>query len=183
MKRNSGGLTGGTGDVNPQWFQLTKNAVIATYQDVQTVLPRERLPSGGRSQVMEILKVEFFLGTSTTFNPGASGVTQAFLTTTSFSTTAPTDSQYNGKVIAHCRWDEIELSGVGFGYLPGYYMQDLTDNVGHGILIASDNLYFGTIQTNANYPLTAGGNINCRVLYRWKNVQLSEYIGIVQSQQ
>lgn len=59
------------------------------------------------------------------------------------------------------------------------FIMDLTDEAGHGILVATDNLYFvnysaGTGATNGMvYVLT----------YRFKDVSLEEYIGIVQSQQ
>jgi len=56
---------------------------------------------------------------------------------------------------------------------------DLTDSAGHGILIATDQLFL-LMTSNGTLALNTGG---CKLDYRFKNVALEEYIGIVQSQQ
>jgi hypothetical protein len=55
----------------------------------------------------------------------------------------------------------------------------LTDQAGHGYLVATDNIYLAlrtitTAQVNS---------FICRITYRFKEVSLAAYVGIVQSQQ
>jgi hypothetical protein len=59
--------------------------------------------------------------------------------------------------------------------------QTLGDGSGHGILVATDQIFLhvafsGIVNSAAN-------QVQGRILYRWKDVSLEEYIGIVQSQQ
>lgn len=72
------------------------------------------------------------------------------------------------------------------------FEQDLTDESGHGVLVASDNLYLFVMGNESEGvfgngttvdPLLQGVDCTCEVLYRFKDVSLTEYIGIVQSQQ
>jgi hypothetical protein len=56
---------------------------------------------------------------------------------------------------------------------------DFTDGAGHGILVATDNIF---IQASTNGQNTAS-LFRFKILYRFKSVSLVEYIGIVQSQQ
>ncbi len=72
---------------------------------------------------------------------------------------------------------------VGSGQLtnqdPTDLVVDLTDDTGHGVLVATDNIFIQCFSSSALNPITA----SARLFYRWKNVSLAEYIGIVQSQQ
>lgn len=62
-----GGLTGGTGDVNPQWFNLndvtegTANYITATGRSVVSTVPVQQsvMMKAGKTLVMEILGVQF----------------------------------------------------------------------------------------------------------------------------
>lgn len=188
MKRSrDGSLTGGTGDVNPQWFTTATQAIGSTYADTGTTIPRERLPYGSRSQVMEILKVQLIFSSTTTFTQTAATAESAriYLTTSSFGATEPTTSQQAGKVIAIKRIDLLSVAAApaaSFQMIGLYDMIDLTDSAGHGLLVATDQVFTGMIQTSAAIPFAAGG-VAWRIMYRWKNVGLQEYIGIVQSQQ
>jgi hypothetical protein len=58
---------------------------------------------------------------------------------------------------------------------------DLTDGAGHGIIFAGQNLYLTNSPTTTNGS-NAGESFKARILYRWKNVSLTEYIGVVTSQ-
>lgn len=67
----------------------------------------------------------------------------------------------------------------------GVDIHDLTDGAGHGVLIATDNVWL-TAWLNGAVPdigTTAQLNVYAELLYRFKKVTLQEYIGIVQSQQ
>lgn len=55
---------------------------------------------------------------------------------------------------------------------------DLTDGAGHGVLIATDQMFLGV---NTVGFVAAGGAV-VKLLYRFKEIKLAEYIGIVQSQ-
>lgn len=55
---------------------------------------------------------------------------------------------------------------------------DCTDNAGHGLLVATDNIFL-QCSVDAAGSVTPSG----KILYRFKKVKLVEYIGIVQSQQ
>lgn len=57
---------------------------------------------------------------------------------------------------------------------------DCTDGAGHGFLMASDYFYVN-VDTNGMTP--ALGDFYFKILYRFKNVSMQEYVGIVQSQQ
>ena len=62
---------------------------------------------------------------------------------------------------------------------------DLTDDAGHGVLVASDKLWFFiSNRYSINNTGTGAGASTAiiRVLYRFKSVGLTEYIGLVQSQ-
>lgn len=56
---------------------------------------------------------------------------------------------------------------------------DLTDQAGHGIIFAGQNIYLSAAYTTVT---TAAETFKARVLFRWKNVSLKEYIGVVTSQ-
>lgn len=184
-KRRRPGLGGGTGDINPQWFNMNVNTLAATYSDTATPMPVQRLNNKSNSMVMEVLKIEFGIGGTQTIVPTAATAASLrwYLTTTSFGTTEPTVQQVTGKVLGRARIDVLAAAGsAGQSAIDTLKLVDLTDGAGHGILAATDSLFLGTIQTGATNPSTAGTG-TCRILYRWKNVGLAEYIGIVQSQQ
>lgn len=183
IQGGEGGLTGGTGDVNPQYMNITVTQSAADTTTTQTqAIPIQRLPSGGRAQVMEILKI---LATTPSFSAiAAVGETEQtmniFLSTTSFGTTATTFSE--PRVIWNINKVRRGAFTAGGTYAYEYSLLDtidLTDGAGHGFLVATDNLF---LQYNSG---GTGATNTCRmkILYRWKDVSLSEYIGIVQSQQ
>lgn len=183
MKRKgNGGLTGGTGDVSPQYysFQLTMTAAN-TYREtpIATPVPRNK-QTGDQVTVMEILKV-FFDGGEADANPAAAGSVislAAQLSTkslTALDSNSPNVFAFFSKQI---RGAFTAAGSYGMSYYEPYCF-DMTDGAGHGVLIATDNIYFGL--NTANF--TAVSFCNARLLYRMKNVSLAEYIGIVQSQQ
>ena len=184
-RRRGGGLTGGSGGVNPQWFQVGITQAIGTaYSEAVVTLPRERLPFGARSQVMEILKVEIRPAPTSVLNQtaGTNVSARIYLTTSSFGTTEPTVQQHGGKVIATERLDIPSIAASTADLIWQFPMvEDLTDGAGNGVLVATDSIFIGAIQTAATSPIN--GSVMIRCLYRWKNVGLTEYIGIVQSQQ
>lgn len=178
-----GGLTGGTGDVNPQWmtFSVTQSAADTTTTQQQNI-PVQRLPQGGRAQVLEVLKIQAFIQQF----PAIASATEAedtlslFLSTTSFGTTATTFAE--PRVFAAVQrvkqgaFTAAGTYGVEYALIDQI---DLSDGAGHGLLIATDSIFAQLVSGGTGAANTA----RIKMLYRWKDVGLSEYIGIVQSQQ
>lgn len=171
-RRDPTNISGGSGDVNPQIMNIpctaTAGAVVTTTQ----AIPIQRLQQSGRAQVMEVLKVIF---DNTQFNTvETDGANLWRVSTKSFGTTGvlPTDPT----VFAYCN-QFVKITTSGSVEVAGPYVFDLTDGAGHGFLVATDNIF---VQINS-----AGvtGTPSCKILYRWKNVTTTEYVGIVQSQQ
>lgn len=185
MKRaRSDTLTGGTKDVSPQYLSFAAAQSGAdTVTTVSQAIPRQFLGQGARMvQVMEVLKVYFQFPTTGTL-ASATEITEnvnCFLSTTSFGTTQTTLAE--PRVFAGQR-----LQKNGAFTAAGSYgvseelvkVWDATDGAGHGVIVATDNIYaqVGSSATGAT------NTVNIKVLYRWKNVPIEEFVGIVQSQQ
>lgn len=173
MPRDSS-LTGGTRDVNPQFLSIR---AVQTGTDVtfsaQIPLPIQRLPTGGKAQVVEVLKVFFEVGTNP---PQDNGI-------------VITLSTRDKGVAARANWGDPQVfaqwtTSAQFVTTGGVnrvepFQLDLTDGAGHGLLIGTDSIF---VQV---YSSTTGlsNEADIKILYRFKNVPVTEYIGIVQSQQ
>lgn len=166
-------LTGGTNDVNGQFLTLTLTQSAAdTTTSGSFPIPIQRLPTNGRAQVLEILKLFFYY----TVPPEVDGNISMTLSTTSFGITAA--SIVDPRVILQNQ-AAVRLTTSGMYLIKQPDVYDMTDNAGHGFLVATDNVFLQVAS------VTTGSSNNCtvKILYRWKNVSLAEYIGIVQSQQ
>lgn len=176
-------LTGGTGDVNPQWFRMTDTNPAATpaYADTPVALPIQRLPTAGKAQVIEILKVAWGLAAvNSAINDAATdSVFCGYLTTRSYGTTEPT-SATGGGVIDYFQIDVTTATQASIMNNVFPIIHDLTDGAGHGVIVGTDQMFLGSVQTADTNPIA--GLIRCWFLYRFKNVPVTEYIGIVQSQ-
>lgn len=82
-------------------------------------------------------------------------------------------------LIAAFRRNTTAASASGVVHVEYPLQQNLTDGAGHGVLVATDNVYLqiGSLTTGVQNTMT------CWMLYRFKKVNVLEYIGIVQSQQ
>jgi len=56
---------------------------------------------------------------------------------------------------------------------------DVTDGAGHGMLLAADKVFTFLYEATGK----SGAGVDVWISYRWKNVSLTEYIGIVQASQ
>lgn len=189
-RRRTDALTGGTGDVSPQFltFSVQSSVLTGTSTLVQIPLPISRLPTkSGRATVFELLEVQYDQQHLDNYlNVNGSYATMAFLTTSSLledlntiignpRTLSTWQSQYVTTIIGVPN-NVIELQKND----ACQYSDDLTDRAGHGVLVATDALFAGvSIKNTAPAALDYG----FRILYRWKDVSLTEYIGILQSQQ
>lgn len=175
MPRGSDILTGGTRDVSPQFMTIVaaQSGADAT-TTTTTPIPIQRMPTGMKAQVMEVLKVFYWLPTpaATTDNISIT----AFTSTSSFGTTAT--SWGEPRVFAGASvFKDAVTSGIAFQ--PQIQEFDTTDGSGHGVLVATDNIYTQVQSVSTGVTNT----VYVKLLYRWKNVTVQEYIGIVQSQQ
>lgn len=176
-------LTGGTGDVNPQLFQTPILNMIGanTFTETSIPLPQNRFfEKQGSVNVIEVLKVFFYTSEPDANNAAGGSVisTNIRLSTSSL----PTIDQANPRVFAM-----QEKNYRGAFTAAGSYLTviseptalDLTDGAGHGLIIATDNVFLGMLTTG----FTAAASGFAKILYRFKRVALAEYIGMVQSQQ
>lgn len=184
MSRGGGSLTGGTGDVNPQY--ATINAVESaadTTTTTTTPIPIQRLQNKGRAMVLEVLKIFIDFNALPAIASAAETIRSisVFLSTTSFGTTNATWA--DPRVFAYCtiaNRGAFTAAGSFWGTLPTLpYLFDLTDSAGHGLLVATDNI-FTQVQSVATGAVQS---VRVKILYRWKDVSITEYVGIVQSQQ
>ncbi len=182
MKRGRGDqLTGGSGDVNPQEFvvRATQTAADTTAQS-QLPLPIPRFPTQpGKNLVIEALWVDYFHVNANFPGGAATSHTVAQISTNSTVPASVIAALIDPKVIDSWFKSEVVATGVGFGEAFSYYHSDLTDQAGHGVLIATDNLFANVVSSNTG----VANDVVMRIGYRWKTVTLTEYIGIVQSQQ
>lgn len=176
-------LTGGSGDVNPQYMgvQVQLSAVnVFTQATIQ--IPVNRLRVGrGRAWVTEILKIYVQLS----LPEGAVAATEqsdtiswhvAYLTQGGILNLANANC-----IMAGVRGDQHSWTAAGTYYVETSYPQeiDMTDGAGHGVLIAVDQLFLGAVSTGKVGLVV----VDMKVLFRFKEVGIAEFIGIVQSQQ
>lgn len=181
------GLTGGTGDVSPQIFTLPVNQLttVNTYRQIQVPLPVNRFAeSSGKVVIIELLKVLFNMPEADAANTagGNSMIAACQISTSSLVAYDPNDP----KVVTYS-----ETTFRGAFTAAGTFMSirqdptviDLTDGAGHGILIATDNIFFAGITAGFAAAPPANPAFGAKLIYRFKRVGLQEYIGIAQSQQ
>jgi len=183
MKRGRNELTGGSGDVNPQWLTFNPLTLSAanTYTETSINLPINRFQNPkGRSIVMECLKVEFGMPTADSNNAAGGNVLNCQIQLSPSSSSAMNSS--DPKLLAQYSrlFRGAFTAGGSYCFVENNPEQiDLTDGNGHGVLVATDTLFLGAITSN----FAAAAQFGCRILYRFKIVSLEEYIGIVQGQQ
>ena len=183
-KRPGESLTGGTGDVNPQFMhgQVIQSAADTT-TTTQFPLPIQKVQSGGQqATIVELLKIFVDFPNFPVAVAGQSIMTMGInFSTISFGTTGPTWNEPNvfGRKSLESH-NSFTAAGTMYQLFDGGpYELDLTDGAGHGILLATDNIFAQAVSGATGLTNT----IPFKLLYRFKKVGLLEYIGIVQSQQ
>lgn len=186
-RRTTGGhLTGGTKDVNPQYMhgELILSATDAITEAAFNT-PVVRIPgAASRVTLMEVLKIFWFPHQPNNTSPAD----QWNIQTVTFSTIPQGIAAipgYNEPNIFCQMKASKEMSftalGTGYCYSPMYpFMTDLTDGAGHGFLIATDRIY---VQGDSQGMTPSVAHFPWKILYRFKTVGITEYVGIVQSQQ
>lgn len=185
MKRGRGpseSLTGGTGDVSPQ--QLVQTIVLSaanTFTQAESGIPVVRLPTRkGKSIVMEILRVRVLHPPLDT-QPAAGGTSAlSVIQLGTISLGATDQTNVRNILFSENQWrGAFTAAGTFESFAPLDRDYDMTDGAGHGVLVATDSIFTGA--TTAGW--TAAATFVLRIIYRFKEVSLEEYIGIVQSQQ
>ncbi len=186
-KRLKGGsATGGTGDLKPQILTLSVGTgVIDDYAVVQIQLPVPRFgPGMSRATITEILKVWFYpaindLGDVTSSNAMFVATTNLGRANAQASTLATLAIDFTSTriIAAQLLTRGISTNGGSVVSLP--VTVDLTDQNGNGVLVASDTLFLVV----GNVGGTAVATFVAKLLYRTVNVGVTEYVGILQSQQ
>lgn len=178
-------LTGGSRDVNPQFISgAVTLSGINVFTELSLNTPTARVGTGTtfRSVILELLKI--FVD----FPPV--DITGAGATSRVFSFTVATASQGtvqftldNPRLIMRLDHETnnafTAATSAMLDLQDNPRMVDLTDGDGHGVLIATDNVFIGCQTSNQ----AAASRFSFKLLYRFKEVSLVEYIGIVQSQQ
>lgn len=178
-------LGGGTGDVKPQFLTLTSgDQAPDTFNVVTFALPVPRFGTmKSKATVFEILSLDWYLAPALLTD----GVHAMF----GYLTTSPNRSDTEPFILQDIAIDVARPQTFGAvgennilivqGGLNASFPQhvDLTDGAGNGILIATDSLsmVMGNVDNSANAISVV------KVKYRLTNVGISEYVGIVQSQQ
>ncbi len=185
--RTSGGsITGGTGDVKPQIFTMDSGTAgaVADYTVNQVALPVPRFGTlKTKATIMEILSVNWYVNIEDILDASSSNF--AYLTTNTTRADADTATLASAaldvtdpKTFAFVI-QNASLTTSGFAITEMPQTINLTDSNGNGVLVATDKLFivFG------NVGGTAVGSAVAKVKYRLVNVGITEYVGIVQSQQ
>lgn len=179
-------LTGGTKDVNPQWYKgyVTLSAAD-TISEANFQLPITRIPTANKVTIIEVLKVQVefpsHLNTAAAATQGTYEQ-QVNFSTTSLGTAAMATIDNRNVFAKLSRWMQKAFTAAGSYAVSDEPIKtlDLTDGAGHGLLIASDKLY---VQADSTLETADIDSFKFALLYRFKTVGMREYVGIVQSQQ
>jgi len=177
-------VTGGTGDIKPQWMVLNSSVITtAQYTSNKFPLPSNRFGNTkGSSVIVEILKAQWFGQMANLADTAETVVgiisTSQLRTTTDACTLATIEDDFSNANVLDgvVRNEVVTTSGQKSTVLP--IVHDLTDNNGNGILVATDNIFL----TTGGLSIANVGVMTVRLLYRFVKVTLAEYIGIVQGQ-
>lgn len=186
-RRTSGGsVTGGTGDVKPQYITAQTNTAGAVddYVVNSIVLPVPRFgTTKAKTTVFEILSVDWYIGILDDADP--SGVHFAFLTTATNRSDGDTSTLasfvtdlLDPRTFAAVSRHRLLSGAAGQSVHTNPLHVDLTDDNGNGVLVATDRL----ILVGGAVGNTAADNYIAKILYRQVDIGIEEYVGIVQSQ-
>lgn len=167
-------LTGGTMDVNPQFLNgFVIQATANLYSEAEIPIPVMRFGfTKGRAQVFELLRIFYELPDQDVAT--VSAVVRMQITTQSRATLANFDHsdlifRATSKNVQNGTPASFAIEQTGRGQV-----WDYTDGAGHGIIIAGTSVFLA-IDTTA-WTGTVVGRV--KLLYRFKNISLAEFIGL-----
>lgn len=176
-----GSLSGGTGDVNPQQMtvRVTQSAAD-TFTSVSLPNPVPRYPgANNRAVVLEVLRVDFY-NENTFYIAGNANIFAALSTRQLPAAATGATAFEEPSTFAFYNERTLFATAAGFTVLrDNIQTVNLTDEAGHGHLVATDNIQFACGSTSTGIVNT----ISAKITYRMKEIGLAEYVGIVQSQQ
>jgi len=186
MTKRARTLTGGTGDIKPQILTMTTPVAAGTsdYTLRQINLPVSRFGSQKtKTTVFEILSVDWFMAIEDMLDTIV--VNWAFITTnvsrvqdeTASLATLREDLEDPLTLAFAVSNHNVVTTGAWQHTMPIHI--DMTDGAGNGVLIATDRVFI----VGGNLNGAAPGGYIAKVKYRLSAVGITEYIGIVQSQQ
>lgn len=172
----SSGSAGRTWDKYPQTLTFTaaqtSNDTAAT---TTLTLPKEVFGTPSSPTILEIIAIYFEHGANLVEN--ADGYIQCFVSTRDHSTTACTPATtdviawYTRKFQAAGTAASLTTEAFPFTYRCSWD--------GFGQLVATDYLYIQVVSANTSTTNTVRG----KILYRFVKVGVTEYVGMIQSQQ
>jgi len=180
-------LTGGTKDVNPQYMHgLVKLSATDVITEGAFNVPIVRIPTASKVTIMEILKI-YWMPSAWVDGAVPANLAQMeqainFSTIPQGTAAFATFSEPNVFAAFALRRKGAFSAGGSFESLTIKYplVFDMTDDAGHGFLVASDRIYVQCV-TVLQTPVVQV--FPWKIYYRMKSVNLQEYVGIVQSQQ
>lgn len=178
---SGGSQTGGTGDVKPQFLTVAITAPSAAndFSIATVAVPRIILGGQGIATIMEILRVDWYIGIQDLGDPtsinGAYLSTRALRGQAEAATVTAIAEDFNDPGTFGAA---LEHHGTGGHTINLPLSVDLTDANGNGVLIATDKFFATTVNVFGTLPSLG----TAKILYRMVNVGITEYVGIVQSQ-
>lgn len=176
-------LTGGTGDVNPQFYSgslLMSAANTLTSTAFISPVAKGIFSKTGKATVMEILQVFVSMPTWDAMATATELTDSRIFSIGTKELSALTMDE--GSLIAffsQVKQGAFTADGTFGMESDNVYVWDITDSLGHGVLIATDYIY----ATGDTTGYAGAATFGFKLLYRFKNVSMQEYVGIVQSQQ
>jgi hypothetical protein len=131
--------------------------------------------NGSKAQVVEALKIVVQFPTGSLLSNASTRAIVAFSTKNHAAVVTSLADADTFAVIGY----ENELATNGGVSVPVTQTFDFTDGMGNGILLATDNI-FVQVQSANTATLTT---ISAKLFYRIYSATVTEYVGIVQSQQ
>lgn len=183
-RRRNGSITGGTGDVNPQFYTgVVLQTGINTDVVIKFATPKPSFSAtGNKAIVMEILQIWAMTDMQPNLaEPALSNYAATMSFSTKFAVGVPEFDDHNlfGYFQEYNFLAFTAAQGVSLVKDMKPTVLNLSDGAGHGWLLAADYFAVGLRTVNT----TSNNKGYFKLLYRFKKVGLAEYIGIVQSQQ
>lgn len=168
-------------DIYPQYFvvSLTLSGTDTATQGTIN-LPVPRIPTSGKATIIELLWLEV---NYTGFNPSSTANSSAYLgistdDRTIDSTTLNTFTANPHTVATYIYRQRAFGTATGAYEVQWPFVINLQSNDGKGFLIAGDRLYISADSATSS----AADTFVVRFFYRFVDVSINEYVGIVQSQ-
>lgn len=158
-------------DVNPQLFRMAVvESAVGTYTEAQFNTNISNVPQGNSIMVMEILKIFLEFGVDNNVEDSSYRVHVA-----DRSHSAVQSWNTPGIIARSTIETQVVTSGGMANQTPKVI--DLSDGNGNGLLYARSTIFLACIGVTQ----TAAGGAQASILYRWKKIPVTEYIGIVES--